>query len=93
MQNRNRLTDIERKLIVISGEREVGEEQGDEINRYQLLLYSTGNYSHYFVVTSFFWLLRTKFTAHGSSQARGRIGAIAASLHHSHNKARSKPHL
>ena len=29
-------------------------------------------------------LFRTEFTAHGSSQARGHIGATAAGLHHSH---------
>ena len=29
----------------------------------------------------------------GSSQARGRIGAAAAGLHHSHSKAGSEPHL
>ena len=31
--------------------------------------------------------------AHGGSQARGPIGAIAAGLHHSHRNTRSKPHL
>ena len=31
--------------------------------------------------------------AYGGSQARGRIRAIAASRHHSHSNARSKPHL
>ena len=31
--------------------------------------------------------------AYGDSQARGRIGAVAASLHHSHSNARSEPHL
>ena len=29
----------------------------------------------------------------GSSQARGRIGTIAASLRHSHNNVGSEPHL
>ena len=28
-----------------------------------------------------------------SSQARGQIGATAASLHHSHSNTRSEPHL
>ena len=32
-------------------------------------------------------------TAYGSSQARGQIGALTASLHHSHSHARSKLHL
>ena len=31
--------------------------------------------------------------AYGSSQARGLIGSTAASLRHSHNKARSELHL
>ena len=31
--------------------------------------------------------------AYGGSQARGRIGAAAISLHHSHSNAGSKPHL
>ena len=31
--------------------------------------------------------------AHGSSQARGRIGATAAGLCHSHNNEGSEPHL
>ena len=31
--------------------------------------------------------------ANGGSQARGQIGAAAASLHHSHSNTRSKPHL
>ena len=31
--------------------------------------------------------------ANGDSQARGQIGTVAAGLHHSHNKAGSKPHL
>ena len=31
----------------------------------------------------FFFLFRAKLEAYGSSHARGRIGAVAASLHHS----------
>ena len=31
--------------------------------------------------------------AYGGSQARGRIGVIATSLHHSHSNAGSEPHL
>ena len=33
------------------------------------------------------------FTAYGSSQERGQMGATAASLHHSHGNTRSEPHL
>ena len=32
-------------------------------------------------------------TAYGGSQARGRIGAVAAGLRQSHSNARSEPHL
>ena len=38
----------------------------------------------------FFWATPR---ACGGSQARGRIGATAASLHHSYNNARSEPCL
>ena len=41
----------------------------------------------------FFCLFRTTFVAYGGSQARGQIGAIAASLCHSHSNARSESHL
>ena len=40
-----------------------------------------------------FCLFRAALAAHGGSQARAHIGATAASLHHSHSKARSKPCL
>ena len=40
-----------------------------------------------------FLLYRAAPAAYGGSQARGQIGAIAASLHHSHSNARSEPHL
>ena len=42
----------------------------------------------------FFCLLfRATPSACGGSQARGQIGATAASLHHGHSNAGSKPHL
>ena len=37
------------------------------------------------------FLFRNTPTAYGSSQARGRIGALAAGLYHSHSNTRSKP--
>ena len=40
----------------------------------------------------FFLLFRTTPTAHGSSQARDQIGAIAAGLSHSHSKVGSELH-
>ena len=39
-----------------------------------------------------FCLFRATRVACGGSQARGRIGATAGSLHHSHSNAGSKPH-
>ena len=44
-------------------------------------------------VCLFFAFLRATPAAHGGSQARAQIGAVATGLHHSHSNARSKPHL
>ena len=43
----------------------------------------------------FFGLLffRAALMAYGVSQARGRIRAVDAGLHHSYSNIRSKPHL
>ena len=41
----------------------------------------------------YFLLFRATPEANGSSQARGRIGAVAAGLYHSHSNAGSKLHL
>ena len=41
----------------------------------------------------FFCLFRAVPAAYGSSQARGRIGAAAACLHHSHSSATSELNL
>ena len=41
----------------------------------------------------FFFLFGATPVAHGSWQARDRIGAVGASLHHSHSNSGSKPHL
>ena len=46
-----------------------------------------------YLINDFFFLFRAAPMAYGSSQARGRIGAAAAGLHHSHSNTRSKPHL
>ena len=51
--------------------------------------------SHFcFFVGSFVccFLFRVAPLAYVSSQARGRIGAVAASLHHSHSNSGSEPH-
>ena len=42
---------------------------------------------------SFFLLFRATPAANGGSRARGQIGAVATGLRHSHNNARSEPHL
>ena len=39
------------------------------------------------------FFFRATPTVHGGSQARGRIGATVAGLHHSHSHARSEPRL
>ena len=41
----------------------------------------------------FFFLFRAAPAAYGGSQARGQIGAVAASLHHSHSNKGWKPRL
>jgi len=41
----------------------------------------------------FFGLFRAAPAAYGGSQARGLIGAVAASPHHSHSNARSELRL
>ena len=41
----------------------------------------------------FFNLFRAAPVTKGSSQARGRIRAVVAGLHHSHSSTRSEPHL
>ena len=41
----------------------------------------------------YFHLFRATPMIFGGSQARGRIGAVAASLHHSHNNVGPEPHL
>ena len=46
-----------------------------------------------FIYLFIFGLFRAVLAAHGGSQGRGRIGAAAASVCHSHCNARSKPCL
>ena len=54
---------------------------------------STKNCIMYDFCFLFVCLFRAIPAAYGSSQARGRIRAAAASLHHSHSNMGSKPHL
>ena len=51
------------------------------------------NFWQYFFREFFFCLLRDVPKGYGGSQAREWIGAVAASLHHSHSNTRYKPHL
>ena len=41
----------------------------------------------------FFGLFRAAPLAHGGSQAKGRIGAVAVGLHHSHSEHQMEPSL
>ena len=45
------------------------------------------------IIFCLFAFSRAAPVACGGSQARGRIGAVATSLHHSHSDARSEPRL
>ena len=47
----------------------------------------------YLFIYLFFCLFRAAFVAYGGFQARGQIGAVAASLNHSHSNVGSEPHL
>ena len=49
------------------------------------------SYLFYFLI--FFAIFWAATTAYGGSQARGRIGAVATSLHQSHSNAGSEPRL
>ena len=46
-----------------------------------------------FFVCLFVLPFRAALVAYGGSQARGPVGAIAASLCHNHSQAGSEPHL
>ena len=48
---------------------------------------------HFLFFFFLFCLSRAAPVAYGGSQARGRIGAVAASLHQSHSNVGSEPRL
>ena len=55
-------------------------------------------YYYYYVLLLFYLfkicgLFRAAPAAYGGTQARGRIGAVAASSHHSHSHAGSEPRV
>ena len=56
-------------------------------------LYSTVAYCIYLFIYFYFCLLGATPAAYGGSQARSRIRATAAGLHHSRSNARSEPSL
>ena len=47
----------------------------------------------FYFITFRFCIFRAPPAAHGGSQARGLIGAVATGLHHSHSNAGSETHL
>ena len=58
-----------------------------------VIIFSSTRISYsFFFFAFFFFLFRTTLLAYGGSQARGRIRATAASLHHSHSNVRSPTH-
>ena len=59
------------------------------LNNRALQVYSTSVHA----LSSCFLLFTAAPMAYGGSQAGGRIGAIATSLHHNHSKAGSEPRL
>ena len=60
-----------------------------------LLIIDSLLYARYFIYNflSFFFFFRAAAVAYGGSQARGLIGATAASHSYSHSNARSEAHL
>ena len=50
-------------------------------------------YPFSFIFYFYFAFSRATPVAHGGSQARGRVGAVAAGLHQSHSILGSEPHL
>ena len=64
--------------------------QGQARDSFIFLFYILFTYFFNFLI---FLLFRAILAAYGDSQARGRIRATAASLHHSHSNVRPKPRL
>ena len=60
----------------------------NQICNLQIFL-SLNELSFFFFFLSFFAISWAALTAYGGSQARGRIGAVAAGLHQSHSNAGS----
>ena len=72
----------------------------EEFSSKELLLFPSESYPAFYSqsgvmlsVSFSLFCLRAAPVAYGSSQARARIGAAAASLCHSHSNTGSEPHL
>ena len=64
------------------------------VKGYVYILISHFELVHCSPIFFFFWsFFRASPAAYGGSQARGRIGALAAGLHHSHSNLGSEPRL
>ena len=64
------------------------------LSQYKCVSHQVVHLQIYQILCYFILLLfRAAPAAYGGSQARGQIGAIAASLHHSHSNAESKARL
>ena len=62
---------------------------GGEVSLFPVL-FNGQNFSFFIL---FYCLFRAAPMAHGGSQARGPIGAVATGLYHSHRNTGSEPHL
>ena len=65
----------------------------DEVRTVTRVIFFFLSFFFFFFFFLFFCLFRDTPAVYGGSQARGRIGAAAAGLCHSHSNTRSKPHL
>ena len=54
---------------------------------------NTVKYFIYLFIYLFIYIFRATPMVYVGSQTSGLIGAVAASLHHSHSNTRSEPHL
>ena len=61
--------------------------KGDSLNLSFIYLFI------YLFIIFVFCLFRAAPAAHGGSQARGPLGAVASRLHHDHSNEESEPHL
>ena len=68
-------------------------EQPQSKKRHFFFLYIKGLNAEFLVFICLFLLFRAIPTANGSSQAKGRIRATAAGLHHGHSNVGSQLHL